>query len=176
IRLSVAVSAFRGADDFWFSIAGKIGKRRRLIIGYIEDDMLFPVSVAALGIFIPGRLFAWKADDQDIVPAVFIEIVSEREEIIGILIFGSKRAFKAFDALFRPVRFFANESLSCRINLVTLLKSGPFIPIWSRHDVRFAVVIEIAKRRAFGPELVRELDFFEAVRRIGRERRGNHNG
>ena len=49
--------------------------------------MLFPVFVATLRIFIPGRLFAWEADDQDIVPAVLIEIVSEGEEIIGILIF-----------------------------------------------------------------------------------------
>src|SRR6266567_412575 len=97
-------------NDLWLSVAGQVTELRRFVIDNIEDFVPDPMLGSIRGrlafwILIPGRILAGKTVNQDIIPAVFVEIVSECKEIIGIGVVFSERPFKAGDFLLRAVVF-----------------------------------------------------------------------
>src|SRR6266545_8328890 len=86
-RLRVAVGTFRAADNLRFAVTGDVGEGWRFVVRYVQRDMLLPVAFAALRVFIPGGDFAGKTENQDVVPALLIEIVGEREKVdrVGVV-------------------------------------------------------------------------------------------
>src|ERR1041384_83260 len=62
-------------DQLRPAVAVHIEKRRRLAFDALEDEMLLPRSVGALGIFIPERLMQMHApEDENVRPAISIEV------------------------------------------------------------------------------------------------------
>ena len=145
----------------WFAVAGDIDKGGRFIVGHIEHDVLLPVALAAFWIFVPGRDFSGKTEDQNVVPPVLVEVVGEGEEIVRVSVVGAEGAFESFDGRLLAVRVLFLERLRGGIVFVAFLEVRSLIPIRARDDVHFGVVIEVAEIRAFAPELVAELDLFE---------------
>src|SRR5688572_25216085 len=86
IRLGIAVSASGNADQLRLSVAGHVGKRRRLVVRRPEHLMAPPVAANAFRILEPRRGGARKSDDEDVVPAVVIEVAGPRKEIVGVLV------------------------------------------------------------------------------------------
>src|SRR6266480_2358886 len=124
------------------------------------------MALAAFGIFIPNGRFAWETEDQNVVPTVLVEIVSESEKVVRIRVVDAQRAFEAFDGLlFAFGRFFV-ERLRRGIIFVALLEIRSLIPIRAGDDVRFAVVIEVAEVCPFRPVLVAESGLLEGVKQI----------
>src|SRR5262245_38322288 len=95
IRFGIAVLALCYADQFGAAVACKIRERRRFVVGLVQDFMPRPMFLLALWIFKPGGVLAWETYNQDIVPAVFVEVVHPHEEVIRISVFGSQCPFKA---------------------------------------------------------------------------------
>ena len=126
--------------------------------------MFLPVAVAAFRILIPCREFARKSEDQNVVPTVLVEIVSEGEKVVRIRVVDAQRAFEAFDGLLLAFGRFFVERLRRGIIFVALLEIRSFIPIGTGDDVRFAVVIEVAEVCPFRPELVAEPGSSRGVR------------
>ena len=123
--------------------------------------MFLPVAFAALRVFIPGGDFAGETENQDVVPAVLIEIVSEREKVVRVGVVGAERAFETLDRFPCAVGLLQCERFRRRIVFVAFLVVRPLPPIGTGDDVRLAVVVEVAEAGAFAPELVGELDFLE---------------
>src|SRR3954471_9963588 len=124
-----------------------------------------PVRVGALGVLEPRRVGAGEADDQDVVPAILVEVDGPREEVVGVLILRSE---KAFEPGYRCSRL-RLERCRCRIVLVTRAEPRTFPPVRTRDDVLGAVVVEIAGGRPFTPELIAQLDAFERVQLFRRQ-------
>ena len=66
----------------------EVGELGRLVADPVEDDVLPPgtLKTGLAGILVPGDRGGWEANDEDVVPAVPVEIVDKREEIVGIAI------------------------------------------------------------------------------------------
>src|SRR5436190_5870678 len=103
IRSAITDVPARTAQQVRLAILVDIGKPRGFVVDNIEDIMALPMSVAALWIFEPGRIFAWKTVHQNIGPAVAVEIIGEDEEVFGVGIVDSKSALKAGDRLFGAI-------------------------------------------------------------------------
>src|SRR5439155_5279661 len=171
----VAVGSFGTANNLRFAVPGEVGESRRFVVRHVEDDVLLPMAVAALGILVPSGNFTGKPEDENVVPAVLVEIVGEGEEIVGVSVIAAECAFEALDGLLLAVGVLLLESLCGGIIFVAYLEVRPFIPVGAGDDVHFAVVIEIAEVGSFTPELVVELGFLEGVQEVilsGGERSG----
>ena len=129
ICFGVSEVAAGATNDLGFVIAIDIGECRRFIINDVEDDMLLPMAFAAARIFIPGSILAGETVNQNVVPAVAIEIISEGKEVVGIRIVKAVSAFETGKILFSAVRFFAFETGVSGIILVTAGEVGAFIPV-----------------------------------------------
>src|ERR1051325_5156427 len=124
------------------------------------------MAFATARIFIPGRFFAGEAVGENIGPAIAIEVVGERKKIVGVRVVRAIGAFEAWKDFFGAVGFFAFESGVGRINFVAVRETRALVPIRARDNVVNSVAVEIAKCRAFGPELVVELILQERVKDI----------
>src|SRR5262245_22819866 len=74
----------RVKDQLRFPVAGEISKRGRFVVGVINREMLFPVTFLAAGVLVPIRRSAGEAEDQNVVPAIFVEVVSEGEKVVRV--------------------------------------------------------------------------------------------
>src|SRR5437660_9862276 len=98
----------------------------RFVIGDLQDQVALPVLVLALGVFVPGGVFAGEADDEDVSPAVAVEVVGEGEEILGIPV----RIVGLGHEIFASVLvFFASGEV------------GAFVPVGADDDVHLAVFV-----------------------------------
>src|SRR3954451_21022440 len=93
----------------------------------------------------PPGLFAGKADNDNIRPAVMIDIVRKCEEVFGILRDVKWHSFVVFVPLGE-------------------LRAG--VPIWTGDDVHYAVVIEVAEVGALAEKLIGELSLLERMQRV----------
>ena len=82
VRLGIAVKPFRTTDQLRFAIPVDVGECGRLVVRLVEHHMLRPKDFAALRVFIPGRFLTGKTNDQNVIPAIAIEIISKSKEII----------------------------------------------------------------------------------------------
>src|SRR5207247_289787 len=94
IRFGVAVESFRAADNLRFAVARQVSEGRRFVVGYVQDIVANPMALLTLWIFVPRRFLARKTHDQDVRPAILVEIVSEREEIVGVGVLLAESAFE----------------------------------------------------------------------------------
>src|SRR6266478_3153584 len=150
------------AKNVGLAIAIDVRKPRRLVVNNIKNNMLLPMSFAALGVFIPGGLFSRKAVNQNISPAVAIEIIGEHEEAFRIGVVCTQTAFKAGNCFFSAIYLLTFESGIGGGILVPLFEVRPFVPKGTRHNIHFPIVIEITEVSSLGPELIGKLDFFES--------------
>src|SRR5262249_28128293 len=146
-----------------FAVAGDVSEGGRFVVGGFEYNMLLPGPIDPFGIFKPGGLFAGKSNDQDVVPAILVEVDAKSEKVIRIGIVDTQRAFESFDGLFASIGLFVFEGPRRRIIFVTLFKIGSFVPIRAGNDVHFSIVVKIAESRAFTPKLVAQLRFLEGM-------------
>ena len=68
------------------AVARDVGEGGRFIVDCRECQMALPRLLLTLRIFEPIRFFAGKADDEDISPAVAVDVVREREEVFGVAV------------------------------------------------------------------------------------------
>src|SRR5256885_13196726 len=102
----------------------------------------------APGILIPGGLFARETDDQNVIPSVFVEVISIGEEIVRVFILRSQGALEAFDFFFCAIRFLASKRYCGTVEFVALLEIRPLIPIGAGDDIHCSIVIKITEGRA----------------------------
>src|SRR2546423_4585656 len=87
VSLRVSQIAARIENDLRFAVAGQIAPGGRFVVDNIEDFMTHPMFSAVVGhlalrVFVPGSVFSGKTVDQDISPAVLVEVVGEGEEVV----------------------------------------------------------------------------------------------
>src|SRR6266850_5604398 len=80
----ISHEASRAAEDIRPPIPIDIHEVGRFIIHYIQNEMPLPMSLAAFRIFIPGCVLAWKSIDENVVPAIAVEIIGEDDKCFGI--------------------------------------------------------------------------------------------
>ncbi len=129
--------------------------------------MALPVTRAVLGVFEPADFLAGEAVNQHVCPAVSVEVVGEGEEAIRVGVVDAERAFEAGDGFFDAVGFLEFEAGVGGVDFAALLEVRPFVPVGAGNDIHLAVAVEVADRRAFGPELVGHSDLFEGVEKLG---------
>ena len=133
----VAEEAPNGADDLGHAVAGHVGPGGRLVIDPFEHDVALPKLRRFLPwILKPGSLLARKPVDDDIDAAVAIDIVREREEIVGVAVWVEGLGF---------------------VEGMPLRKRRAFVPVRSGHEVDVAIAVEVARRRTLGEKPVVEL-------------------
>ena len=110
--------------------AEQVGILRRFVASTLRDDVRFPVSFLALGIFVPMARSAGEADDDKVRPTVAVEIVGPASEALAI----AARAIAEVAGL---------------ANLV-LLPVRRFVPVIADQDVQFAVLVHIGDGNALG--------------------------
>src|SRR5260370_15974297 len=116
--------------------------------------MALPMSVTAFGVFIPSRLLAWEPIDQNIHPAIAIEVIDKTEEVVRVHIVGPQSAFEACYVFFGAVGFLASKCGIGGIKLVAFLELGALIPVRTANNVHLPVVVEIAKAGTLSPKLI----------------------
>ena len=164
IWLGVAVRTFGTAHDLGLTVARNVRKRGRFVVGYVQHIVACPVAFFALRILVPRRFLARKTENENIRPAITVEVVGEGKKIVRVGVLLSERAFEARNLDFAPVIFLELKLFCCGVVLVTFPEVRPFPPVWTRDNIHFAIVIEIAKVRAFRPKLVSELNLLEGVK------------
>ena len=153
------------------AIADEVDEVRGLVVHRRRELVALPVQIRALvlseRIAKPEGLLARKADHDDVEPAVRVEIVGPRKEVVRVA--------------------FGPEGPG-RIELVALAELRPPIPIRSCDHVAGPVAVEVSEARALARELRRELHALErdALRssgrrdrrfaRLGRERAAHEQG
>src|SRR5678809_222876 len=100
---------------------------------------------AALGVFKPGSVLAGKADDENVVPAILVEVIGPGKEVVGVSVLGAERAFKSRHLDGGHGTQLQIESRLRWIILVTFLEIGSFPPPGTRDDVINAVAIQVAE-------------------------------
>src|SRR5258706_3326431 len=128
--------------------------------------MPLPMAFAAFGIFIPGSVLAGKTIDQNVRPAVVVEVIDKREKVVRIRVVDAERGFEGGDLLLGAIGFLVFERCVGGIILMAFFEIRPLIPVGAGHDVHFAVVVEVAKVGALAPEFVGQLDFFKGVKKM----------
>ena len=98
--------------------------------------MARPWPLPPLRVFEPRRILAGEAVDEDVVPAVGVEVMAPAEEVVGV-----------------PARV---ERLR-GVDLVTLGEGGAGKPPRPRGDVGDAILVEVAHPGPLGDELAVEL-------------------
>ena len=119
------------ADDLGREVAIEIGERRRLVVDLREDAVAWPWPLVPLGVLEPRRILSRKAVDEDVVPAVAVEVVAPAEEVVGVT---------------------AGVERLRRVDLVTLGEGGAGKPPWPGGDVGDAVFVEVAHPGPLGDE------------------------
>src|SRR6185436_15721981 len=87
IRFGVTKVSAREAKNLRFAVTGHISPCRRFAIDDIQNLVPFPMFAAivgwfALGVFVPRSVFAGITVNQNVIPTVLVEIVSESKEVI----------------------------------------------------------------------------------------------
>src|SRR5262245_15508991 len=107
IRSGVAGEAVGHANDLWLAVAGQVRKGGRLVVHDIENFVARPVCIIAGSflsrVLVPRRVLSRKAEDQNVVPAVLVEVIAEGEKVVGISVVLAERTLETFDSYFGAV-------------------------------------------------------------------------
>jgi hypothetical protein len=142
-------------DQLGVSVAVGVGKRRVLALDAVEGEVFRPRAGCAFRVLVPERLVqVHPAEDQDVGPAVPIEVVDVTEHRVGRGRFGGKVA--------GGVKFEGPGEFGAQVDERT------------RHDIGDAVAVEVADRHAVAEVARGQRALFEADRRFrGRGDRGH---
>ena len=124
-----------------------------------------PVLLLVLRIEIEKRGRARQTVGEHVIPAVAVEVVDEREEVVprvGIL--AAHRAFEAGELHVRAVLLRLGRARG-GVKLMALGEGRPFPPVRPGDGVGLPVLVQVAEDRAFGPVVFVELLLFERVQR-----------
>jgi hypothetical protein len=154
----------RDAHELRLAVPGQIGERRRFVVGLIENLVANPVALFAFRVLVPGRVRTRKANDQNVVPPVVVEVVDPGEEVVRVLVLASERSLESRDADGRHRSELQRKRRLRRIVFAPLLEVGTLPPPRPGDDVVHAVVVQIAEGGAFAPELIVQLDALETAR------------
>src|SRR5258708_845079 len=77
----IAKVAARTDDDLRLPVSRDVREGRRLIVRDIHCDMLHPLPFLTLRILVPPTLLAWKTKDENVRPAIRIEVIGIGEEV-----------------------------------------------------------------------------------------------
>src|SRR5256885_13947715 len=91
------------------------------------------------GILEPGSVRAGKAINQNVIPAVLVEVVSESEKVVRIGVIFAERALESRDGLFGSVLLLEFERFGGRVILMAHFEVGPLPPIRTGDDVHLAI-------------------------------------
>src|SRR5688572_662636 len=104
--------------------------------------MTLPVARLSLRVLEPPRVLAREADDDNVLPAILVDVVREGEKVVRVI--GDVERF-------------------WWIEFESLGELWPGIPIWAGNNIHRAVAIEVAEARAFAEKLIRKLCFLERM-------------
>jgi hypothetical protein len=130
------------ANELGLVVACEIRECGRFAVDDIENEMTLPVARLALRIVVPPGLLAGEANNYDVVPAILVHIIHEREKIV-------REALRVIGLGF--------------VILPAIGERRPGVPIRAGNKVHYAVAIEVAKRGAFAEEHIGKLHFLEIV-------------
>lgn len=143
VVLRVLHAIARVAEELRLAVAIDVDELRGFTVGDIEDIMNCPGAGFALRVLVDEGGVAGETEDQDVLPAVGVEVVGVGDEVIGV-------AGRAVEG--RLVR----ALLVRRLDGVgdTLLEVGAFPDVPAGGDVDVAVMVEVGDRAAFGDEVL----------------------
>ena len=162
------------AEELRLAVAVDVDELGGFAVGDVEDVMNGPRAGFALRVLVDEGGVAWEAEDQDVRPAVGVEVVGVGDEVVGI----ARGAVEG-----RLVR----ALLVRRLDRVAdaLLKVGTLPDEPTGGDVDVAVMVEVGDRATFGDEVLGQGLFVEgqftgdaAVEGRGKEEGGeeSHGG
>ena len=150
VVLRILHGVARVAEQLRFTVAVHVDELRRFAVGDIEDVMDRPGAGLALGVLVDEGRVAGEAEDQDVRPAVSVEVVGVGDEVVGI----ARGAVEG-----RLVRALVVRWLDGVGEALLEVRALPDVPAGG--DVDVAVVVEVGDRAAFGDEVLREGLFVE---------------
>ena len=161
VGFGVAEVALVVADNLRLPVAIKVRERRRLVVHLVEDLMPRPVLLLALRVEVEKRGRAGQAVGEHVIPAIAVEVVDEREEVVprvGIL--AAHRALEAGELHVRAVLLRLGRARG-GVKLMALREGRPFPPVRPGDGVGLPVLVEVAEDGALGPVVLVELLLLE---------------
>src|SRR5262249_54924846 len=116
----------------------------RFVAGVLGQHVLLPLASLVAGVLVPHARFAGVRNDDDIRPAVAIEVAGKTGKGFGVLL--------ELPRLLTP-------------NDMHFLEVGPFVPDIADEDVHLAVLVEVGDADTLGAELLINDDFLPGDRR-----------
>src|SRR5580658_3258167 len=111
-----------------------------------------PTAFLVPRIFVPISFFAGKTDNDNIRPAVAVDVESKRQEILGVLVFDPQRALESVNGGDFPGGVGGFEGMLGRAVFVADFEIRAFVPKRPGNDVIMAIVIEIGEIGPLAPE------------------------
>src|SRR5204862_1971518 len=113
--------------------AEQVDVLRRLVAGAVPDFVLLPVAVGPFGVLVPVARLAGEADDDDVLPAVAVEVLGPAAEALAV------------DVLVAVAVVLAGADL-------VHLPVGRLVPDLAVDDIQFAVLVDVHDGDALGAE------------------------
>ena len=124
------------------AVAGDILPPRRFAGGHLKNDIGLPEAGLVLRVLVPNGFLAGPAEDEDVFPAIGVEVVGVGEEIICVTVLAAEFAGEAGDFDFFAV-LRQLEGFGVTIYCVAFFKARPGVPIGADDDIGFAVLIKL---------------------------------
>ena len=100
VKGGIAKVATRVADDLRLPIACDVREGRGFAVGDVDRDVLGPRSIFTLWVLIPPALLAREAKDQNVRPAVCVEVVGIGKEVFRVIVFLAECALEKLLCLY----------------------------------------------------------------------------
>src|SRR5580693_2999120 len=94
-----------------------------------------PMAPGPLWVFKPMRGLARKINDQNVRPAIAIEIIDERQKIIRVGIVRPEGAFKSRDVFETAIGLLMLKGCRGRTVFMAFLEVRSFIPKWAGDNI-----------------------------------------
>ena len=138
------------AEELRLAVAVDVDELRGFTVGDVEDVMNGPGAGFALRVLVDEGGVTGETEDQDVLPAVGVEVVGVGDEVVGV----PRGAVEG-----RLVRALLVRRLDRVADALLEIRALPDVPTGS--DVDMAVMVEVGDRAAFGDEVLREGLFVE---------------
>ena len=133
------------AEELRLAVAVDVDELRGFTVGDVEDVMNGPGAGFALRVLVDEGGVTGEAEDQDVLPAVGVEVVGVGDEVVRV----PRGAVEG-----RLVRALLVRRLDGVADALLEIGALPDVPTGS--DVDMAVMVEVGDRAAFGDEVLRE--------------------
>src|ERR1700722_6427155 len=175
IRSGITQIIAGNANQHRLPVSQEIAENGRFVVRRVNNRMTLPKALLVLRVLVPKRLLTGEPDDDDVRPAVAVDVRGKGEEILRVSIVDTKPALESGDCGHFPPLVGGAEGLLGRAVGVAGFEIRPFIPERAGDDVHVAIVVEISEIRALAPKLIRQLYFAEGGQALLRPGQGNPN-